>query len=100
MPKADEVLAKPRETRLTLVERSLDTGARQVRVWAEVRQRRLRQGHRPDARRHGDDGGPAGAGRGREVIVRRAAGVSRPVSQRCGRGDAPAGLRPPLAGFG
>ncbi len=36
MPKADEVLAKPRETKLTLVERALDNGARQVRVWAEV----------------------------------------------------------------
>ncbi len=36
MPTAEEVLAKPRETRLTLVERALDNGARQVRVWAEV----------------------------------------------------------------
>jgi WD40 repeat protein len=36
MPKTDEILAKPRETKLTLVERSLDNGSRQVRVWAEV----------------------------------------------------------------
>jgi WD40 repeat protein len=36
MPKTDEILAKPRETALTLVERSLDNGSRQVRVWAEV----------------------------------------------------------------
>ena len=79
MPKADEVLAKPRETKLTLVERALDNGARQVRVWAEVEQRRLRQGHRPDAGRHGDDGGAAGAGRGREVISKASRhGVSRP----------------------
>ena len=36
MPKTTEILAKPRETTLTLVERSLDNGSRQVRVWAEV----------------------------------------------------------------
>ncbi|HBI44481.1 MAG TPA: hypothetical protein DDY78_16760 [Planctomycetales bacterium] len=36
MPKTEEILAKPRETKLTLVERSLDNGSRQVRVWAEV----------------------------------------------------------------
>ena len=36
MPKAAEVLAKPRETRLTWVDRALDTGGRQVRVWAEL----------------------------------------------------------------
>jgi WD40 repeat protein len=36
MPKTTEILAKPRETTLTLVERSLDNGSRQVRVWAEI----------------------------------------------------------------
>ncbi len=36
MPTTAEILAKPRETTLTLVERSLDNGSRQVRVWAEV----------------------------------------------------------------
>ena len=36
MPKADEVARKPRETRVSLVERSLEAGARQVRVWADL----------------------------------------------------------------
>ncbi len=36
MPTTAEITAKPRETVLTLVERSLDNGSRQVRVWAEV----------------------------------------------------------------
>jgi WD40 repeat protein len=36
MPKTDEITAKPRETKLTLVGHSLDNGARQVAVWAEV----------------------------------------------------------------
>jgi WD40 repeat protein len=36
MPKTDEILAKPRETKLTMVGHSLDNGSRQVAVWAEV----------------------------------------------------------------
>lgn len=36
LPKEDEVLARPRETKLTLVDRALDAGARQMRVWAEL----------------------------------------------------------------
>jgi WD40 repeat protein len=36
MPKTEEILAKPRETKLTMVGHSLDNGSRQVAVWAEV----------------------------------------------------------------
>ena len=36
MPTGDEVKAPPLKGRLSLVERSLDAGARQVRVWADL----------------------------------------------------------------
>jgi WD40 repeat protein len=43
LPKTDEVLRKPRETRLTLVERALDSGSRQVRVWADLPEIKLEE---------------------------------------------------------
>ena len=64
MPKTTEILAKPRETTLTLVERSLDNGSRQVRSLGGDRQPRLEEADRSDAGRHGHDGHSAGgAGR-------------------------------------